>query len=76
MTKEELLQLKSDIDDYKSRLQQWKGQKSALLQQLKEDWGLPNVKSAEARMEKLKSKQQVLARKIAEKTEELENQIQ
>lgn len=63
MTEKELLQLKSKIDQAKTKLAELSGEKQALLRQLKENWNCASVKEAEVLLEE---KQMILKKLTAQ----------
>jgi predicted nucleic acid-binding Zn-ribbon protein len=69
MTEQELLDLKQQIDDAKEKNLQLKGQKDALMQQLKDDWGCASIEQAG---KKIKS----MEKQIADLSVEIETGLQ
>jgi hypothetical protein len=49
----ELIKLKQKIEDAKQQTSELKGQQTALMKQLKDDWKCNSIKEAEALMEKM-----------------------
>ena len=50
MTEQDLLKLKRQVEDAKTEVNQLQGQRTALLKQLKDDWGCKTVEEAEAKV--------------------------
>lgn len=72
MEKHELIELKEKIDKKKESIQQAKGQKIALLKQLKKDWNCENLEEAKQLLKDLKESKEKSDKKIEKKTKELE----
>lgn len=69
---EKLLDLKSEIDEAKSNVARLEGQKTALMSQLKTEWGVSSIKEARTKLAELQKKCDVLEKKIKEGLQELE----
>ena len=65
LDEQDLLDLKKDIDEAKTKQSELVGQKTALMTQLKNDWGCKTVKEAQ---EKLKT--------MGEEIEDIEDKIE
>lgn len=72
MTEKELIQLKEEITEAKSKMQQLEGQRSAWLKQLKEKFDCKNLKEAEKKLTLLQKKQDKYEEEIKEQLEEIE----
>ena len=55
MTERELINLKEKIDTAKTEQAEAVGQQKQLMQQLKEEWACPDLKTAEALLKKLET---------------------
>jgi hypothetical protein len=72
MTEEELIELKTEIEDKKRELSEKKGQEKALLQQLKEDWKCTTLKEAKEKLEGIAEKLKTILTKIETGMEKLQ----
>ncbi|MFA5934991.1 MAG: hypothetical protein WC827_03850 [Candidatus Paceibacterota bacterium] len=72
MDEKGLLQLKQDIDEAKNSVNQLKGQQTALLKQLKDEWGCSSIEEAEKRIKKMQKEIETLDASIETGLEELE----
>jgi predicted nuclease with TOPRIM domain len=72
MTERDLLKLKEDIEEAKEKFQQLKGQKNALMQQLKEEWDCTTIKDAHKILKKLKIEVEEISNEIVKGLDELE----
>lgn len=72
MTEEDLLELQKEIDEAKQREAELKGEKKALMNQLKEDWGCTTIKQAHKKLSKLEQKKDELKSEIDDALETLE----
>ena len=73
MTDKELLRLKKKVDNAENEEQQLKGERKAILANLKEDFDCSTVAEAKSARKKLKKKYESLSKKIERKLEEIEN---
>lgn len=67
-----LLKLKQEIDTAKDSVNQLKGQKTALLKQLQDEWNCTSIEEAEKRINKMKKEIETLDASIETGLEELE----
>lgn len=74
MTEKDLLTLKEEIEEAKEKFQQLKGQKNALMQQLKEEWGCNTVEEGNTKLRELEKEVEVLSNEIVDGLEKLEKQ--
>ena len=74
MTEQGLLQLKKEIDQAKSSVSELKGQQTALLKQLKDDWQCSSIEEAEKKIKKMQKEIETLDASIETGLEELEEQ--
>lgn len=74
LTKEELLDLKEQVDDAKTTVSELTGQETALLKQFKEDWGCNSAQEVEKKMGKMKERLKSFDKKIEKAIEEIENE--
>jgi predicted transcriptional regulator len=72
MTERDLLKLKEDIEEAKEKFQQLKGQKNALMQQLKEEWDCTTIKEAHKILKKLEIEVEEISNEIVKGLDELE----
>lgn len=72
LTEEQLLDLKREIEESKARISELKGQKTALLNQLKEDWKCNDIEAAKLKLKKLEQKVTDMNAEIDKLTAELE----
>jgi len=73
--KEQLLELKNEIDDSKTKISELNGQQIALLQQLKDEWGCKTIEEAEEKLEAMNKYKKTLDKKIEKASEELEEKL-
>jgi predicted nucleic acid-binding Zn-ribbon protein len=76
MTKEQLLDLKDQIDEAKSSVSELKGQQTALLKQLKDTYKCSSIEAAETLSEKMKKDIDKLQKQIDEGCKELEEKYE
>ena len=76
MNKDQLLELKDQIDAAKQQVSQLKGRKEYLMQQLKEQWNCSTVKEAEKRSKELTEEINTLDSQIQEGIKELEEKYE
>lgn len=72
MTERDLLKLKEDIEEAKEKFQQLKGQKNALMQQLKEEWDCTTIEDAHKILKKLEIEVEEISNEIVKGLDELE----
>lgn len=75
MTEKELLQLKKEITEAKSNMQQLKGQRTAWIKQLKEKFECNSLKDAEKKLTALQKKHAKYEEEIKEQLEEIEKAL-
>lgn len=71
MTEQELLNLKQEIEEAKTKVAELQGSKKHLMKELENDWKCTTVKQAEKKLETMKAELEKLKQKIQESTEEL-----
>lgn len=76
MDKEELLELKEEIDEAKEKAATLKGRKDVLVEQLKEKWGVSTPAKASAKLKTMEEKLEEIEEEIEKATEKLEKQLQ
>jgi len=74
MTEHELLQLKEEIDEAKELQSKLEGQREALLQQLKEEYGCSTIKQAEKLLAKMESDIGTMSDEIQDGLDKLEKE--
>ncbi len=72
MIEEDLLDLKRDIDEAKTKVAELNGQVTALLRQLKEEWKCSSIQEAEEKLRKLDLKITSIQKEIDKGCAELE----
>lgn len=72
LNEQELLDLKEQVNAAKTTVSELTGQQTALLRQLKEEWGCKTIKEAEGKLEKMKKDITIFDNKIEKSTAELE----
>ena len=68
----QLLDLKQEIEEAKSRISELKGQRNAVLQQLKDDFKCNNIEQANEKLKALEHKSENITKEINKLTQELE----
>jgi len=76
MTETQLLKLKKEIDNSKEEVSQKKGQLTALLTQLKNDWGCDTVEKADKKLVSMKTEYQKMSDALEKGLEELEEKYE
>jgi len=76
MTEQQLLDLKDKVEDAKSNVSELKGQLTALMKQLNDDWQCKSIKEAETKLSGMEKNIKTLELKIQEATEELEDKYE
>jgi predicted nuclease with TOPRIM domain len=72
MNEVDLMELKQDIEDAKQKVSELKGERQALLKQLKEEWGCETIEQAEEKIKELNAELESVSEKISEGTKKLE----
>ena len=75
MTENELLQLKKKVDEAKTTVSELRGELTAGMKQLKDEWKQPTVEAAKKKLKSLSTEIEDLDAKIAEHAEELETKF-
>lgn len=75
MNERDLLRLKEQIDEAKSKVSQLQGRKEYLMQQLKKDWDCTTIRQAQSKMEELKTAVTELDNQIKQGIAKLEEQL-
>jgi len=76
MSKEqELLRLKKEIEDAKSEISEYKGRKTQLTKQLKDDWDCTTTKQSEDKLVEMEKKLASLNTQFNEGVEKLEQEM-
>ena len=71
MTEKQLFDLKKQVDTANSTVSELKGQQTALLKQLKDDWGCKTIDEAEQKLKTLNAEIDMIAEQIEKGTTEL-----
>ena len=72
MTEDDLLKLKKKVETAKNTVSELKGQKTALMNQLKTDWGCSTIEAGEKKLKGLIKEVETLSQQIDENIEELQ----
>lgn len=72
MTEKDLLKLKEEIKEANEKFLQLKGQREALIQQLKEDWECDTIKQAQTKINNLEKELTVINSELLEGIANLE----
>jgi predicted nuclease with TOPRIM domain len=75
MNEKELLELKQDIEEAKQKVSELKGEKQALMKQLKETWKCSSLEEAEKKLTELTNQRAQYSTKIETGMEELEEKL-
>ena len=76
MNEADLIKLKRQVEDAKTEVNQLQGQRTALLKQLKDDWGCKTVEEAETKVKTMERDIEKLSDQIQTGMEELENKYE
>lgn len=74
MNKQELLDLKEDIDKAKDKVNRLEGRKEHLLQELEEEWECESVEEAKGKLSDMKGEIDDMNKQIKKDTEKLEEE--
>jgi len=72
MTEKDLLKLKEEIKEANEKFLQLKGQREALIQQLKEDWECDTIKQAQTKIDSLEKELTIINSELLEGIANLE----
>lgn len=72
MNETQLLKLKKQVEEAKTEVSELKGHQSALLKQLKEEWGCSDITTAEKKLKSLQKEIEEVNQSIEEGIAELE----
>ena len=72
-TKDELLQIKEDIDDAKTRQSELEGKQQLLMEELQEEWGCKTLEEANKKIEEMGSDFDNISVKIRKGIKKLED---
>ena len=72
LNEEQLLDLKADVDEAKTKVSELTGQQTIQMKQLKEDWGCKTIEEAEEKLEEMEDSISKLEKKIEKGVKELE----
>lgn len=75
MTKEELLELKAEIEEAQTEATKLQGRKDVLLEQLKKKWKVEDLKGAKSKLKIMQKNLDTLDDKIDKEIEILETQL-
>ena len=71
MTEQQLLDLKDQVEEAKTKVSELTGQKQALMNQLKTDWNCKTIEEANTKLKEMENSISVLEKKIEKGTKEL-----
>lgn len=72
MNAQELLKLKERVDEAKQTVAELKGQQTALLKQLKDEWKCSSIEAADRKIKEMKEEIEAMEESIETGLEELE----
>jgi predicted nuclease with TOPRIM domain len=76
MTEQQLLDLKDQVEEAKTKVSELTGQKQALMNQLKTDWNCKTIEEANTNLKEMENSISVLEKKIERGVNELEEKYQ
>jgi predicted nucleic acid-binding Zn-ribbon protein len=76
MTEQQLLDLKERVEDAKTQVAELNGQQTALMNQLKNDWGCKTIEEANTKLKGMENSISILEKKIERGVKELEEKYQ
>ena len=76
MTEQQLLDLKDQVEEAKTKVSELTGQKQALMNQLKTDWNCKTIEEANTKLKGIENSISVLEKKIERGVKELEEKYQ
>jgi hypothetical protein len=76
MTEQELLKLKKQVDEAKTKVSELNGHKTALLKQLKDDWKCNSIEDAEKKLKLMNKEIDNISQQIETGIEELETKYE
>lgn len=76
MTEQDLLKLKKQVDEAKTKVSELNGHKTALLKQLKEDWKCNSIEDAEKKLKSMNKEIDDLSQQIETGIEELKSKYE
>jgi predicted nuclease with TOPRIM domain len=72
MTEKQLLDLKKDVEEAKTKVSELTGQQTALVNQLKTDWACKTIAEAEKKLKEMETEIDFISKKIENSVQELE----
>lgn len=75
LSEKELLDLKANVEKAKTKVSELKGQQTALMKQLKEEFDCNSIEEAETKLEEYSKTIHILEKKIKKGVEEVENML-
>jgi predicted nuclease with TOPRIM domain len=76
MTEQDLLELKKQVDEAKTKVSELTGHKTALLKQLKNDWECNSVEDVEKKLKLMNKEIEKISQQIETGIEELESKYE
>lgn len=76
LTEQQLLDLKDDVEEAKVKVSELTGQNTALINQLKTDWGCKTIAEAEAKLKEMDTSIASIDKKIEKGILELEEKYE
>ena len=75
MNERELLQLKKEIDEAKQKTSELKGERQALMKQLKEEWDCETIEQAQSKITEMGEQSEKLSNEINNGLTELDKKL-
>lgn len=76
LNEQQLLDLKEKVEDAKTQVSELNGQQTALMSQLKNDWGCKTIEEANTKLKGMENSISILEKKIERGVKELEEKYQ
>ena len=76
LNEQQLLDLKEKVEDAKTQVSELNGQQTALMSQLKNDWGCKTIEEANTKLKGMENAISILEKKIERGVKELEEKYQ
>jgi uncharacterized protein YukE len=75
LTEKELLRLKEDVSDAKTRASELNGQKQAIMQQFNDLWNCKSIEDVDKKLDQIRKNRDALDEKIETLSEKLEEEL-
>jgi len=76
MNEQDLFELKEDVEEAKQKVSELKGERQALMKQLKEEWDCDTVEQAEEKIKKMESEIGTFSEDIETGMEQLKDKLE